>query len=67
MPLSSAQKRIRVEDFENCTVCGCCNYRDFRFCQFCGNKRVPVGKDTVFEQSLEAYNAKKRILYQYTC
>jgi hypothetical protein len=24
---------------------------------------VPVGKDTVFEQSLDAYNAKKRIRY----
>ena len=43
-------------------MCGCSNCKNFRFCQFCGFKKLVIDED-VGRQSLETYNAQRRLAY----
>ncbi|CAC5386658.1 unnamed protein product [Mytilus coruscus] len=56
-------RNIRPIDYESCKICGCLNHKDFRFCQFCGDRREDSGEVSIDDQDLKSYNAKKRILY----
>ncbi|CAC5386642.1 unnamed protein product [Mytilus coruscus] len=58
-----AARNIRQIDYESCKICGCLNHKDFRFCQFCGDRGEDSGEVSIDDQDLKSYNAKKRILY----